>query len=491
MQHRSIVAFLLLIAFDAAALQIGATGAATPPEDPIFSVQRHRLPNGLEVFIKPRTTTRAVDIRVVVKVGFRHEAVADSGLAHLLEHMMFKGTKRHDEIALNRIIESKGAYSNGETWPDYTFYEVNIVDRHFGLAVEWLREILTESLLAERHLEQARDDVYSEQEGDYPRFIERIFKTGLFQPIFVRVPHTLFPSAELPDRIISRLEHIDERRLREFYRQHYLPNNMAVIIVGNVDPADALARVTAAFGGLQSRPVESRHFVRLPPAQIPSAEIDTDLMPPLGEMTELWRGVVTGGVRDRDRFILRVITTYLDRRIYEEIRSKRALGYALGARTQDISDAGILYGYARVKREDDAEEESRRILRELFAELRNRPLTDAELQEAKDTILGRQARNYEGNATLASLYQEWFLNIPFGTPLPNHFDAVQRVTAADVQRVARERFRDEQMFSAVGRPTFSITGASTVIGLLVVVLLLLILRRRMRERRSVAATSGN
>jgi zinc protease len=454
-----------------------------PAEDPIFAVERHRLPNGLEVFIKPRSTTRVVDVRVVVKVGFRHEAVEDSGLSHLLEHMMFKGTRRHDEIELNRIVEGKGAYANGETWPEHTFYEVNVVDRYFPLALDWLREITLESLLGAEDLEQARDDVYSEQEGDYPAFVEKLFATGVFQPLDLLVPHTLFPSMRLPERVISQLEHVDERTLREHYQRYYVPNNMAVIVVGNVDPADALARATAAFGGLEARPVEPAEYVPTLPPELPGKEIDTDLMPPVGQMTEVWRGVVTGGLNDPDRFTLRVIQTWLDRKAFEEVRSRRALGYSVGCAVQEVSDLGLLYTYARVRREGDAEDEAKRILADLFAALRDTPLPAAELQEAKDTILGRQARQLEGNAALASLYQEWFLRIPYGEPLPNYFEAVSRVTADDVQRVARERFADERMFTAVSRPTFSFVQAALSLSLLVLLLALVVVRRRLRQRR--------
>jgi zinc protease len=480
--HRLSAVVLTVAAFIAG----GSRAQPSPPlPDPVFSVQRYRLPNGVEVFIKPRGTTHAVDVRVVVKVGFRDEAVPDSGLSHLLEHMMFKGTRRHDEIALNRIVDSKGAYSNGETHPEYTFYEVSIADQHFPFALEWLREIVTESRLEQRHLRQAREDVYSEQQGNYPRFVERIFVTGVFQPIEVRVPDVLFPSVRIPDRIICRLEHIDQKRLRAFYEQYYRPDNMAVIIVGNVDPDVALARTREAFGSLPRRPVP-RSIRALPEARIPAGEIDTDLMPPVGEMTEIWRGVVTKGLSDPDRFTLRVIQSYLDRRIFEEIRSRRALGYSLGARAQDLTDTGLLYGYARVKRSAPAEREAKQILEQLFRELRERPLSESDLQEAKDTILGRGARIYETNPAIAGLYLEWFMTIPYGNPLPNHFASIAAVTTADVQRVARERFRDGRTFTATERPTLSFLQGGIAAIVVVMALLAIALIRRRRTRRASA-----
>ena len=86
----------------------------------VWDVQRHRLPNGLEVFVKERRETQAVEVRVVVKVGHRYEKPLDSGLSHLLEHMLFKGTPNHPGIF--QLLSSRGAQFNGSTWLDRTNY---------------------------------------------------------------------------------------------------------------------------------------------------------------------------------------------------------------------------------------------------------------------------------------------------------------------------------------------------------------------------------
>jgi len=467
-----------------AALLSGTLALAAPPlVDPVFPVVYEKLPNGLEIWVKPRVTTQAVDVRVVVKVGFRDEAVPDSGISHLLEHMLFKGTTNHSEVELNRMVENKGAYSNGETWPELTLYEVNIIDRHFPLAVGWLADVLRNPLLAPAHLEQARRDVYSEQQGDYSPLLERIFESGLFQPLEVRVPDTFFPHAEIPDRVIARLDHVSAARLREYYRRFYVPNNMAVIIVGNVDPADAIARVRSGFGDLAPRTVDRSETVPYLPPRAVEGVIRTLGMPPVGEMTEIWTGTLTRGRSDPDRIVLKVITTFLDRRIYEEIRSKRALGYSLGCVLRELSDSGIFYGYVEARRGRKSEQEALRIMRSLITHIAQGEMSEQDLAETRDTILGRQARIFESNAVLARVYQDLFVNGFTPSSVTSDWDAVQAVTLSQVRSVAAARLKEDGLFVAVARPPLTYLQATVVIIVaLLATLIAIALRFRRRKR---------
>ena len=470
------------------ALSGGALAQLPPPVDPVFPVSYEKFPNGLEVWIKPRSTTQAVDVRVVVRVGFRDESVADSGISHLLEHMLFKGTTNHSEVELNRMVDNKGAYSNGETWPELTFYEVNIVDRHFPLAVGWLADVVRNPLLEETHLAQARRDVYSEQQGDYSPLLERIFESGLFQPLEVRIPDTFFPHAEIPDRVISRLDHVDSVRLREHYRRFYVPNNMAVIVVGNVDPAEAIARIRSAFGDLTPRPVDRSETVPWVPPRAVEGVVRTLGMPPVGEMTEIWTGTLTRGRGDPDRVVLRVIATFLDRRIYEEIRSKRALGYALGCVLRELSDAGIFYGWVDARRGRKSEQEALRVMRLLITEMSHGQMTEEDLAETKETILGRQARVFESNAVLARVYQDLFVNGITPASAKSDWDAVQRVTLAQVRDVASSRLKEDTLFVAVARPPLTYLQAVLVIlAALLLTILAIALRFRRRKRVTMDA----
>ncbi|MGZ8867986.1 MAG: M16 family metallopeptidase, partial [Thermoanaerobaculia bacterium] len=394
------------------------------PRNEMMDVQRHRLPNGLEVWIKQRSDTQAVEVRVVAKVGFRYEEPLDSGLSHLLEHMLFKGTERQTESQLKWEVERRGGSRNGITTAGATYYYVNIRDVHMPFALEWLEDIVFHSRLSDEHLRQARQDVYSEQGGKYPRIIERVFLTGLFQPPELRAGAFSFPYAQIPERVIASLEHIDVARTRQHFTSHYSPDNMAVIIVGNVDPAVALAEVTKLFGSRQGSPKRDTTYIPYREPRV-ADEIRTRFYPPVGNMTDVRYGIWTRGRRDPDRNALRLLCRHLDRRLKEEIRYKRALAYSVGCAAYDELDAGALFGYAEGKRGD--EDEVKGLLHSVTREMIDRDLTAQELTDAREAVLGTRVRYFENNSRLADYYQDLFLTIPFGQPLPDDMAALQAV----------------------------------------------------------------
>jgi len=400
--------------------------------------------------------------------------------------MLFKGTRKHSEIELNRILQSKGAYDNGETWPEYTFYEVNIIDRYFPLALDWLREISQEPLLLPSSLREARKDVYSEQQGRYPRILERVFQTGLLQPLAIRIGDVLFPEAKVSERVVANLDDIDATRLRAHLARFYVPGNMAIIIVGNVEPGEAMRAVEAAFGGLQPAGVDrSDTLPHLVPRQARS-EIHTVFFPPAGQMTEIWRGFWTAGLSDPDRYVLRLISAYLDRRAFEEVRLKRALAYSVGAATYDLSDRGVFYLYANANRGSEEEASVKKIFDDLLRGLVRNGISDGELREAKEMIIGRQVRRYESNASLAALYQELYLSTPWGSPVENGFARIEAITNADLVRVARNRLTAVNGFQATAHPPMTYLEAA-IGGVFLMALVIWLIARAVKHRRHAPA----
>lgn len=454
-----------------------------PAKNEMLDVQRHRLPNGLEVWIKQRRDTQAVEVRAVAKVGFRYEQPLDSGLSHLLEHMLFKGTERQSESELKWAVERRGGSRNGITTAGATHYYVNIRDVHLPFAVEWLEDIVFHSRLSDDHLRQARQDVYSEQGGKYPRFIERIFLAGFFQPPELRAAALAFPHAEIPERVIANLEHITPERARAHFTAHYAPENMAIIIVGNVDPAAALAEVTRGFG---SKPPGRKG----PTAYIPyiepqvTDEVRTRFYPPVGNMTDVRYGIWTRGRRDPDRYALRLICRHLDRRLKEEIRYKRALAYSVGCAAFDELDAGALFGYAEGERA--AEDEVKELMGSVTREVIDRDLTAEELTDAREAVLGTRVRYFENNSRLADFYQDLYLTIPFGQPLPDDFAALQAVTTSDIRRVAKARLRPGALMFVVARPPLTYVGTAVLcVVVLLLIAALIVLRVRRRRKKKV------
>lgn len=446
----------------------------------VWSVERHRLPNGLEVFVKERRETKAVEVRVVVKVGHRYEKPLDSGLSHLLEHMLFKGTQRQTEAELKWAVERRGGGRNGITTPEATYYFVNIRDVHFPFAVQWLEDIVFHSRMTDGHLAQARKDVYSEQGGKYPRLLERVFNAGLFQPSELRAAEFSFPHAQVAERVVSRLEHVDVATIRRHFAAHYQPNNMAIIVVGNVHAPSALREIEARFGGLPSKPVPRPDYVPYRTPRV-TGELRTRFYPPVGQMTDIRYGIWTRGYADPDRRVLRLLARHLDRRLKEEIRYKRALAYSVGCGFFEDLDVGSLYAYASGPR--DAEDEVKRVIRDVVREVTERELSAADVTDAREAYIGSSVRFYENNSRLADLYQNAFLTVPFGSPITNEFAAAEAVRPADIRTVARARLRSDALMFIVAKPPLTYAGA-VIVSIVVVLAIVVLIVWRVRRRRT-------
>ena len=446
----------------------------------IWNVERHRLPNGLEIWVKERHETSAVEVRAVVRTGHRYERAVDSGLSHLVEHMLFKGTEKQSEAELKWAVERRGGGRNGVTTPEATYYYVNVRDVHFGFAVDWLEDILFHSTFRDSGLQQARKDVYSEQGGKYPRILERIFIAGLFQPSEVRAIEYSFPHAEVAERAASRLEHVDTAMLRQHFTNFYEPNNMAIIVVGNVDAQAAVRAIAARFGRLQPRPVARPHYV---PYRAPRVtdEIRTRFYPPVGQMTDIRYGIWTRGSADPDRPALRLLARHLDRRLKEEIRYERALAYSAGCAFYEDVDVGTLYGYASAPR--GSESEVKTVMRDVVREVTEKGISPADLADAREAYIGSAVRYYESNSRLADLYQGFYLNVPFGAPIPNAFEQAAAVTPADVVRVAKTRLRPDALMFVVARPPLTYTGAAVLAAMVLLAVTAFIVWRVRRRTR--------
>jgi len=235
---------------------------ASPPagsDDPAMRTQIATLANGLTVLLLPDPSTPGVSFQVFVRVGSKDET-RYTGLAHLFEHMMFRGTDRLPPESHERLIEARGGRVNAYTTSDMTVYFEDVAPDSLPLVIalegERLRNlnITEETLTSEKQvvLEERRMRTEDDPQG-------RIFEAMLalaFQAHPYRVPTIGWR---------SDIEAVPLEETRAFFHTYYAPNNLVVAVAGNFDPADALARIERELGSLEAAPVIPRNPTREPP----------------------------------------------------------------------------------------------------------------------------------------------------------------------------------------------------------------------------------
>lgn len=238
-----------------------ACSAARPPaqRSAARAPIRQILPNGIAVIVQEHRISDVVAIQLWVRAGGRDEGVSELGLAHYLEHMLFKGTVSRPGGVIQRSIEATGGKINAGTLLDYTYYHVVLPARFASMGMEALADIAVNARLDESALELEKRVVLEEirRSEDLP---DRSLSRRIFAEVFAGHPYGRSVLG-MPD-LIRNLNH---DTLSNFYHRHYVPEAFTLVVVGSVVPADILGLATPTFGRLP------RSGYRRLPAPTPAA----------------------------------------------------------------------------------------------------------------------------------------------------------------------------------------------------------------------------
>ncbi|WP_461831983.1 M16 family metallopeptidase [Aquifex sp.] len=214
------------------------------------------LPNGGKLIIKPREDTKAVAIHVWFRVGSVYEKYDEKGMAHFLEHMLFNGTEKYKYGEIDRIIESLGGNINAGTSKDYTYYHVEIAAPYWKQALEVLYQLTLKATLDEKMIEKEKEIVIEELRRGKDNPTTVLWEE--FEKLAYKVSPYRFPIIGFEETIRK----FTREKLLRFYKSFYQPRNMAVVVVGNVDPKEVEKEVLKTFGKEEGRPI--------PKVQIPT-----------------------------------------------------------------------------------------------------------------------------------------------------------------------------------------------------------------------------
>jgi zinc protease len=387
--------------------------------------RRLRLDNELTVILAEHRGADVVAVQLWVRAGARDERDDQAGLSHFLEHLLFKGTPTRGPGEIDRTISALGGEMNAATSQDFTYYHVVLPARHLTTALDVVADAAMNAVFDPAELERERLVVLEEirRSRDNPGgYLWRI----LTREHFAGHPYGL-DVLGTPESIGAA----PRERIVDYYRHRYAPGNAAVVVAGNVDPAEALAQVQKTFGGWERRPVPDRPLVVAPGlGEVRRARESRTLQQSYLGMA--WRAPI---VPDPDVYAMDLLSSVLGRgrtsRLYQEVKERRGLVSTIGASFYIQREAGTLTVTARSNAAEAGEVEAA-VLAEA-ARLRAEPVEDAELARALTGVEAGYAFGHETAEGLAYSYgmaeTVWTLEFELG-----YLDAVRQVT--------RERLRD-------------------------------------------------
>ena len=422
-------------------------------EEGMFKLHRAALPNGLRAWVKPRPGTGTVFLALQVPVGSRHETEENNGISHFLEHMLFTGTEKWDEREVIESVRRRGGEVNARTAAEDTVFWLHLKADDLDFGLDWLTEVVFRSKLPEDKFKKERQIIIEEKGGDFGIFDaigDWIEDKGFGWNVFRAVRRRLFHRSTLLLPVIGddqSLRRISYRQVVDFYRKHYVPNNMTLIVVGDVKADQVVARAAQHFGGFSAGERPPRPATPPPPKGGFNVRLSG---PNINDQGQILLGAPLPGLSHPDRWALSVLAEILHTRLTNDIRFKRGLVYGIDVYPAMYIDVGyfVVYTTADSNKFDEIlkEVESR------LAEAIEGKIDAAAAAEAKTALRGRLLLGMEGNSELGWWLTEISLFVPEGTPVPDLFAEVEAVTPEDVARVARAYLTPEKRYQAIHRP---------------------------------------
>jgi zinc protease len=414
----------------------GLAGAASDVADPAARTRETRLENGLVVLTLEDHTTPVVSFQMWVRVGSRDES-RYTGLAHLFEHMMFKGSKHIPPEEHARLIQSRGGRVNAYTTRDHTVYHEDVSREHLPLVIELEAERLANLSITQATLDSERQVVLEERRlrvDDQPdgRGLEALLALS-----FVAHPYR-WP-------VIGWQSDVEQATLeacQTFFAHYYAPNNIVLAIVGDFDTEAALAQVRRSFGPLEPSDDIPRNPTREPDQRGERrAEIEFDLRSPV--LAAAWHAPPSGHPDAEPLDVLsQILSAGRSSRLYRRLVYQAQLALAAAGAYWELGQAGVFYAFASVRPEAKVDRVEQ-ILFEEIDRVSQQPVSAAELDKAKRQL---EVGLVDGLATshdLASRIGYDFVTFGRIRPLAERLAAIEKVTAEDVRRVAREYLRDD------------------------------------------------
>jgi predicted Zn-dependent peptidase len=405
-----------------------ATGTITPVS--VRDIEMTTLPNGVRIITERMLHVRSVSVGVWIGTGSRRETPDVNGITHFIEHMLFKGTSKRSAVEIARSVDSIGGNLDAFTAKELVCYNTKVLDQHLGLAVDVLADLVLHPLFRDEDIAKEKGVILEEikMEADSPDYlVHEIFSANFWKDHPLGKP--ILGTKETVKRFSRDV-------IEGYFRQVYSPSNLIVTAAGHLTHQGMVNLVREYFEPLPpSGPV--------PPDTAPNTHARLALRNKKSlEQVHLCLGVPSFPLPHEERFSCYVLNTLLgggmSSRLFQNIRERQGLAYAVFSELSAYRDTGCLSIYAGTSPET-ARQVVLLIMKE-FQQLKQERVPEDELRRAKDHLKGSLMLSLESTSSRMSnlARQEMYFQRFFS--LDEIVESIEAVTTDDLQRIAQTFF---------------------------------------------------
>lgn len=347
-----------------------------------------RLKNGMKVVLERCASFHSVSFGVWVKAGSRNENKQNNGIAHMTEHMLFKGTEKRSAAEIARITAMLGGNLNAYTSKECTSYYCKTLPSMLETAIELIGDMLCHSKIDEEDLEHEKSvvcdeiDMYDDSAEDY---VHEVLQKKVYKK------HPLGYLISGKKKVVRSFQAED---IKNFVHDYYVGENMIISIAGNFQKEKVLEWLERAFADIQPK---GREILLTTPVYTQSSFVKEK------EMEQLHLNMVFPSVsfRHEDRYAVTLLNNILggdvNSRLFQEIREKRGITYNICSYGSSFSDTGLLHIYAAMNQ--NQENIVRELIFEVLEDLRKNGITEEELEAAKQQSVVEMTLNRDNSGS--------------------------------------------------------------------------------------------
>src|SRR5499433_1696608 len=399
------------------------------------NIQREVLPNGLTVLTEKMDHIRSVSMGIWIKSGSRHEDPHVNGISHFVEHMVFKGTSNRTAEQIARQVDSIGGNMDAFTGKETICFNIKVLDEHLPIALDILSDLVLNPIFEPKDIVREKGVILEEikMDEDNPDYlVHEIFTQNFWKDHPLGKP--ILGTKET-------VRNFDRDPVLNFYRQRFIPGNLIMCAAGHLKHEEFVAAVAKHFGHMKPA---SNGFHSSAPQIVP--RIVTRNKKSL-EQVQICLGVPAHPIAHTRRHASYILNTILgggmSSRLFQNIRERQGLAYAIYSDLNPYRDTGCLSVYAGTSRES-AGKVVRSIVSE-FKKLKTELIPEEELRRSKDQLKGSLMLSLESStARMSNLArQEMYFDRFYG--LDELIQKIQAVTAEELKDLANYFFKTENI----------------------------------------------
>ena len=437
MSFVKIVALISLLSVSGAAISFGQD----------LKVTEKLLPNGLKVLLKEEHKAPVVTFQIWYKVGARNEKLGTTGMSHLLEHMMFKGSKKYGPKQFSQVVQRNGGNDNAFTGKDYTAYFENFASDRIAISLDLESDRMQNLLLDPKEFLSERDVVKEERRMRTDDDPTNTMVEQMTAAAFIAHPYQWPVIGWMAD-----INNITRDDLFEHYHRYYAPQNATIVVAGDFDTKTLLPMIEKYFGRIPRGPAVPK-VGAVEPRQLGERRI---IVKKQAELPAVFAGYHTPDIKHADSFALEVLQGILSSgkssRLYKALVYEKQLAlYAGGDYDNVANDPNLFYVYAGVMPGKTTDEVEKALYAEI-EKLKTAPAADEELQKAKNQIESSFIMGQDSIFYQAMLLGQ-FETVANWKMLETYVEHIRAVTKEDVMRVAQQYFTEDNRTVGILVPT--------------------------------------